>query len=87
MLFTQMFEQVPSNTPEYRKDPTGQPQVRDYRLMLQLINRVMTKAPEFNQTGLVGFPINSILNWPMATPAGTTVFLNPKGEHYAFLET
>jgi phosphatidylserine decarboxylase len=78
MLFTQMFEQVPSNTPEYRKDPTGQPQIRDYRLMLELINQIMTKAPEFNQTGLVGFPINAIINWPMATPAGTTVFLNPK---------
>jgi phosphatidylserine decarboxylase len=78
MLFTQMFEQVPSNTPEYQKDPTGQPQIRDYRLMLHCINRVMTKAPEFNQTCLVGFPINAIINWPMATPAGTTVFLNPK---------
>jgi phosphatidylserine decarboxylase len=78
MLFTQMFEQVPSNTPEYQDDPTGRPQIRDYRVMLQLINRIITKAPEFNQTGLVGFPINAIINWPMATPAGTTVFLNPK---------
>jgi phosphatidylserine decarboxylase len=78
MLFTQMFEQVPSNTSEYREDPTGQPQVRDYRLMLQLINGVLPKAPEFNQTGLVGFPINAIINWPMATPAGTTAFRNPK---------
>lgn len=78
MLFTQMFEQVPSNTPEYQRDPTGQPQIRDYRLMLELINRIMTKAPEFNQTALVGFPINAIINWPMATPAGTTAFLNPK---------
>ncbi len=78
MLFTQMFEQVPSNTPEYQKDPTGQPQIRDYRLMLRLINRVITKAPEFNQTGLVGFPINALINWPMATPAGTTAFLNPR---------
>ena len=78
MLFTQMFEQVPSNIPEYQNDPTGQSQIRDYRLMLQLINRIITKAPEFNQTGLVGFPINAIINWPMATQAGTTVFLNPK---------
>lgn len=78
MLFTQMFEQVPSNTPLYQNDPTGQPQIRDYRHMLQLINRIMTKAPEFNQTDLVGFPINALINWPMATPAGTTAFLNPK---------
>jgi phosphatidylserine decarboxylase len=77
MLFTQMFEQVP-RTAKYQKDPTGQPQIRDYRLMLRLINQIITKAPEFNQTGLVGFPINAIINWPMGTPAGTTVFLNPK---------
>jgi phosphatidylserine decarboxylase len=76
-LFTQMFEQVP-NTPPYLNDPTGKPQVRDYKHMLQLINRVLTKAPEFNKTGLVGFPINAILNWPMGTPAGTTAFLNNK---------
>jgi len=77
MLFTQMFEQVP-NTPLFQNDPTGKPQVRNYQHMLQLINRIMTKAPEFDQTGLVGFPINAILNWPMGTQAGTTAFLNEK---------
>lgn len=78
MLFTQMFEQVPGNTPEYQTDPTGRPQIGDYRHMLRIINRIMTKAPEFNRSGLVGFPINAIINWPMATPAGTTAFLNPE---------
>ena len=32
MLFNQMFEQVPRKPP-YNKDPTGKPQVRDYRHM------------------------------------------------------
>ena len=32
MLFNQMFEQVPRKPP-YNKDPTGAPQVRDYRLI------------------------------------------------------
>ena len=77
MLFTQMFEQVPK-TPPFQNDPTGKPQVRNYQHMLQLMNRIMTKAPEFDQTGLVGFPINAILNWPMGTQAGTTAFLNEK---------
>jgi phosphatidylserine decarboxylase len=77
MLFNQMFEQVPRKPP-FANDPTGKPQVRDYLHMLQLMNHVMTKAPEFNQTGLVGFPINAILDWPMGTPAGTSVFLNEK---------
>jgi phosphatidylserine decarboxylase len=77
MLFTQMFEQVP-NTPPFQNDPTGEPQIRDYQHMLRLINRIMTKAPEYNRTELVGFPINAILNWPMGTQAGTTAFLNEK---------
>jgi phosphatidylserine decarboxylase len=75
MLFNQMFEQVP-HKPPYNKDPTGKPQVRDYRLMLQLVNAIMTRAPEFNETGLVGFPINAIFDWSMATPGGFAAFLN-----------
>lgn len=77
MLFNQMFVQLPNKAP-YNNDPSGKPQVRDYKHMLQLINHVMTHAPEFNKTGLVGFPINAILDWPMGTPAGAAVFLNDK---------
>jgi phosphatidylserine decarboxylase len=77
MYFHQMFEQVPDE-PQFKTDPTGNPPVKDYKEMLQLINAIMTHAPEFNTTGLVGFPINAILNWPMGTEAGTTVFLNEK---------
>lgn len=77
MLFTEMFNQVP-NKPPYDRDPTGKPQVRDYKQMLLLLNRIMTRAPEFNESGLVGFPINAILDWPMGTPAGAAAFLNPK---------
>jgi phosphatidylserine decarboxylase len=68
MLFHQMFEEVPKKAP-YNKDPTGKPQVRDYRHML-------THAPEFNQSGLVGCPINTIFDWPMGTAAGFAAFLN-----------
>jgi len=77
MLFTQMFEQVPQKPP-FLTDPTGKPQVRDYRHMLVLMNHILTQAPEFNKTGLVGFPINAVLNWPMGTPAGASAFLNDK---------
>jgi phosphatidylserine decarboxylase len=75
MLFHQMFEQVPRKPP-YNKDPTGKPQVRDYRHMLQLLNTILTHAPEFNRSGLVGCPINTILDWPMGTAAGFAAFLN-----------
>lgn len=77
MQFTQMFEQLP-NTKAFKKDPTGMPQIKNYRQMLRIMNRILTTAPEFNRTGLVGFPINAIINWPMGTPAGTSVFLNDK---------
>lgn len=77
MLFHQMFKQVP-HRPPYNRSPTKKPQVRHYRHMLQLINHIMTEAPEFNESGLVGFPINAILDWSMGTPAGSAAFLNPR---------
>lgn len=75
MLFNQMFEQVPA---KYTMSPAGKPQVRDYHHMLQMINVVMTKAPEFDSSGLVGLPINAILDWSMGTTGGFAAFLNKK---------
>jgi phosphatidylserine decarboxylase len=77
MLFNQMFDQVP-NDQFFSKDPTGKPQIKNYHQMLQVLNRLLTTAPEFDKSGLVGFPINAILAWPMGTPAGITAFLNEK---------
>ena len=82
MLFHQMFTQVP-NKPPYNETPTDKPQVRDYKHMLKLINTIMTKAPEFLEingqpSGLIGFPINAILDWPMGTTAGFAAFMNDK---------
>jgi phosphatidylserine decarboxylase len=77
MLFNEMFEQIPS-TPEFELDPTGNPRIEDYRQMLNVMNEILTQAPEFNKSELVGFPINAVINWAMGTPAGTTAFLNEK---------
>ena len=77
MLFTHMFEDVP-DTADFMNDPTGAPQIRDYRQMLRALNAILTKAPEFNKTSLVGFPINAILNWPMDTEAGFSAFLDAR---------
>jgi phosphatidylserine decarboxylase len=77
MLFNQMFEQVPKRPP-YDRDPTGKPQVRDYQHMVQLLNTLLTHAPEFDQTGLVGCPINTIFDWSMGTAAGMAAFLNER---------
>lgn len=77
MLFNQMFSQVP-HKPPYHNDPTGKPEVRDYNHMLRLINHILTTAPGFDKTGLVGFPINAIFDWPMGTQAGFAAFTNEK---------
>lgn len=77
MFFHLMFTEVPAKPP-YNRDPDGKPQVRDYHHMLQLMNEIMTTGSEYNTTELVGFPINAILNWPMATTAGFAAFLNDK---------
>jgi phosphatidylserine decarboxylase len=77
MFFHQMFEELPQ-TAQFNKNPIGSPQVRDYTHMLELINSIMTTAPVFDKTGLVGFPINAILDWPMGTPGGFAAFLNDK---------
>lgn len=77
MYFHQMFEQLP-NKMLFQTTPAGRPQVRDYEHMLQLINAILTTAPTYNKTDLVGFPINAILDWPMGTSGGFAAFLNEK---------
>jgi phosphatidylserine decarboxylase len=73
MLFRSMLTQVP-----YHKSPTHEPQVKTVEKMLRLFDHVMTHAPEYNDTGLVGFPINAILDWAMGTEAGFAAFLNAR---------
>lgn len=74
-LFTNMFTEVPTKPP-YNEDPTGKPQVRDYNQMLELINAIMSQPPYYNNTGLVGFPINAILDWSMGTVSGYIAFID-----------
>lgn len=68
-----MISQVP---PEYAKDPTGGPRLRNYRQMCRLINEAVQEPPPYNEFGLVAFPINAILDWSMGTPAGRSFFLS-----------
>lgn len=77
MLFHLMFTQVP-HRPPYHHDPGGGPQVRSYLVLLQLLNRILTTAPEFNKTTMVGCPINALLDWCMGTKAGFAAFLNER---------
>lgn len=81
MLIEGMFKEVPNKEP-YNKDPTGHPEIRDYHHFLQVLNHILTTAPSWSdkshRVGLVGLPINAILDWPMGTPSGFAAFLDPE---------
>ena len=75
MYFTQMFEQQPLFPPP---PGSGDLKLTDYRQMLEVLNHILGTAPEFNATGMVGTPINAILDFPMITRAGLAAFLDPR---------
>lgn len=75
MYFTRMFQEQPVFPPPAG---SGDVKIKGYQQMLRVMNHVLTTAPEFNTTGMVGFPINAILDFPMITPAGLAAFLAPK---------
>jgi len=75
MYFTQMFEQQAPFAPPMG---SGDIKLKNYHQMLVVLNHVLTSAPEFNTTGMVGCPINAVLDFPMITRAGLAAFLSPK---------
>ncbi len=67
--------------------PLGTPEVNDFDEFLTLLDHIMTQGPECTEymdpttgvlepCGLIGFPINALLDWPMATDAGYIFFAN-----------
>ena len=78
ILASMMFTEVPEKKP-YDRDPLLEPQVRNFHHMLVLINHIMDSGPKWStiadEVGLIGFPINAILDWPMCTPSGNAFFL------------
>ena len=75
-----MFKEVPRRK-RYGHDPTGNPEIRDHHHFLQVLNHLLTTAPSWtdksHRVGLVGLPINAVLDWPMGTPSGYAAFLDP----------
>jgi phosphatidylserine decarboxylase len=72
MGFTSMYDQIPQGYNE---------PVKKFEVMLKIINQILQEAPCFsvkeNEVGLIGFPINAILDWAMGTQGGYMTFLNP----------
>jgi len=80
MYFMQMFEEIPRKRPYFR-DPTGTKQIRDYKHMLQVLNHIVTRAPEWTDAaegvGMVGVPMCAVFDYPMGTASGHAAFLDP----------
>jgi Phosphatidylserine decarboxylase len=72
MSFTSMYDEIPQGYHE---------PVKNFDTMLMLVNQILNEAPCFsvieNQIGLVGFPINAILDWAMGTKGGYLAFTHP----------
>ncbi|KAA8646930.1 hypothetical protein EYZ11_007572 [Aspergillus tanneri] len=79
MLSRAMLTEVPNKEP-YNKDPIGRKQIRDFDELLDFMQVTLSKAPTWTddgyKIGLVGFPLNAVLDWPMATQSGYAFFLN-----------
>ena len=76
-LSSRMYE-VPTKPP-YNRYPTSQKsQVRGFNHLLQLINHIMMRAPEWdanaNKVDFAAFPIFAFVDWPMGTAGGGAFF-------------
>ncbi len=70
LLITQMIEQVPHTKPYAKRH------VESVDHLLLLIDEVIRRAPEYNETGFVGVPLNAVIDWCMGTSAGFAAFRN-----------
>ena len=74
MLFSLMLSEVPLS-----EDPVHRPEITTIPDLLLALDQVLISAPSWSDpdTGnILAAPINTILNWPMATKAGFAAFLN-----------
>jgi len=86
VLFAAMFMSENSRKKHYLNKAVGlfqhqgdRPKVQSYQHMLELLNVILTKAPEYRATNLIRtLPILSLLGQFAQTEAGSAVFLNEK---------
>lgn len=79
-LANKMFSDVP-NRPKYRTDPVGHRALKNFDELIITMNSIIVQGPQFYDVkepktamGLIGFPINALLDWPMATESGYSFF-------------
>lgn len=74
MLFSLMLSEVPLS-----EDPVHRPEITTIPDLLLALDQVLISAPSWSDpdtANILAAPINTILNWPMATKAGFAAFLN-----------
>lgn len=78
-LCSSMLNEVPQS---YGRTPDLESQVNNYLDMLALLNEVLQRGPAWsdidNKSGLVGVPLNAILDRSMATLSGYYFFKHPE---------
>ena len=74
----QMFEQR-SEDHRLVEYPLDRPKVDNYHGLLEAIDGLLVRAPEYNDRdlGLIGLPFSAIINWPLGTESGIQFFTNP----------
>ncbi|KAL0944708.1 uncharacterized protein CTRU02_202595 [Colletotrichum truncatum] len=82
MLGNNMFTEASNH---YPKDPAGNCAIKSFNEFISVLSLVVQSGPEFvdktdppTAMGLIGFPINAILDWPMGTESGYQFFRNPE---------
>ncbi|KAJ0124605.1 phosphatidylserine decarboxylase family protein [Diaporthe amygdali] len=80
-LANDMFTEASNKYPE---DPVGNCAINSFSQFINVLALVMQSGPEFfdkakpeTAMGLIGFPINALLDWPMGTVSGYEFFLQP----------
>lgn len=79
MLADGMFDEVPKKRP-YNKSVDENHVVRDLNHLLAILNHILSTGPEWTENahrvGVVGVPINAVLDYNMATSSGFAFFLD-----------
>ncbi|ROV86775.1 hypothetical protein VSDG_10205 [Cytospora chrysosperma] len=81
-LANDMFTEVSNR---YSKDPVGKCAIKSFSHFITVLGYIMQSGPQFydkaepkTAMGLIGFPINALLDWPMGTFSGYEFFLQPE---------
>jgi phosphatidylserine decarboxylase len=70
MYMTDMITQIPKKYHSHH--------LKSVNHLFQLLNEVLTQAPEYNHTAVVACPFSAILIWTMGTPAGFAAYRHEK---------